>query len=199
MSYELSDFYQYIAPDVRGCPGPVVNNAVRDAIITFCRRSSYWREWLDDHISAYEDDESVELDIPDNTRLVDVIAIQMINDDGTYGDYLDKDTYVYKGFESTPTVLFNVPVEEDLDARVRVALTPDVDTDTVENWVYEDFRDAICSGAKSRLLSMRSTAWYSPDESNFHRAMFNKAVSHAAAIVALESVNTLAPKKPRYI
>jgi len=199
MSYTLENFYRYIAPDVNECPMPVVEDAVRDAIITFCQRSSYWRLWLEDQISVSQDDESVELELPKNTRLVDVLGIQKVNSDGDYGDYLDKGSYVYAGFESTPQILFNVPADEDFDARVRVALRPDIDTDTVQDWVYEDFRDVICHGAKYRLLSMRSKAWYAQAESEFYRRHFKDAINRAAALVALESVNTLAPKQAGYI
>jgi len=199
MSYTLENFYKYIAPDVNGCPMPVVEDAVRDAIITFCRRSSYWRKWLEDQVSVFRDDESVDLELPSDTRLVDVLAVQKVNDDGTYGDYLDKSSYVYAGFESTPQILFNDPADEDFDARVRVALRPDVDTDTVQDWVYEDFREVICHGAKYRLLSMRSKTWYAQAESDFYRRRFNDAINRAAALVALESINTLASKQTGYI
>ena len=199
MSYELDNFNKYIAPEVRGCPMPVIEDAVRDTIRWFCGRTSYWRMWLDDQLSVYEDDESVELELPDNTRLVDVLAIQKVNDNGTYGDYLDKDAYVYAGFESTLQILFNEPATENYDARVRVALKPDIDTNTVQDWVYEDFRDVVCHGALSRLLNMSTKPWYQQSAALAHRKHFDAAVTAAIAQVALECVNTLAPKKTGYI
>jgi len=199
MSYDLSSFYKYIAPDVRGCPQPVVEEAVRDAVIEFCRKTGYWRKWLDSEVSVYEDDEYAELDLPTNTRLVDVIAVQYVNNDGTYGDYLDRDSYEWKGFESAPRLLFNTPATEDYDARVRVSLAPDVDTDTVQDWVYDDFRDTICHGATARLQNMSGASWYRQKQAADHRYSFLMDTSRVAAKVAMDNVNKLAPKQTGYI
>jgi len=199
MSYELEDFYKYIAPDVQGCPIPTVEDAVRDAIREFCHRSNYWRMWLEDTIYVSEDDETVDLEIPANTRLVNVLAIQAVNDDGSYGDYMDKDEFLYPGLDSTQKILFNTPAEEDFEARVRVSLKPDIDTDTVQDWVYEDFRDIIVSGALSRLLNMSSKSWYRQAEAMAHKYRFDSAVSKALSVAAMESVSKLAPKKTGYI
>ncbi len=199
MAYYKYDFYKYVAPDVYGVPEPTVEDTVEDVIIDFCQKTSFYRQWLEDQISVYEDDEEIELDLPGNTAVVEVIAIQKVETDGSYGDIIDPDTYVFSNQGDEPKILFNDPSDEEYDARVRVALRPSVGFSIVPDWIYEDWRDVIAHGVKQRLLAMRSKPWYALTESEQHRAWYEQGIRKASRKVVQETINKIAPPIKRYI
>lgn len=199
MSYTTEDFYKYIAPDVNGVSIPIVADTVADTIIHFCRKTSFWRLWLEDHIAVYIDDEQVPLDLPEGTQVVNIIAIQVVENDGTYSSFIDPNTYTYSKRIDEPGIVFTEPSNEDYEARVRVALRPIEGFSEVPDWLYEDWRDTISCGAKHRLLSMRSQSWYSPVEAEQNRLFYQAGVTSASAKVVLETINKIHKPKSRYI
>ncbi len=199
MTYYKYDFYKYVAPDVNGVPEPTVEDTVEDVIIDFCRKTSFYRQWLEDQISVYVDDEEVELDLPANTAVVEVVAIQEVETSGDYGDFIDPDTYIFSNQGDEAKILFSDPSDEEYDARVRVALRPVVGFTVVPDWIYEDWRDTIAEGAKYRLLSMRSKPWHSRIESHEHRVLYERGLHRASAKVVLETINKIRKPTSRYI
>jgi hypothetical protein len=209
-TYCKADFYKYVAPHVYGVSEPAVEGAVEDVIIDFCNRTSFYRRWLEDYISVAIGDEEVDLDLPRNTAVVDVIAIQKVDDGGEYGEFLDPDSYLFSNqtmkeagttdlYDNTSKILFNEPSDEGYEARVRLALRPIVGFTEVPNWVYEDWREVIVHGVLSRLLSMRSKAWYALTESEQHRNWYMAGVRKAANKVVLETINKVSKPVSRYI
>jgi len=199
MTYYKYDWYKYVAPDVNGIPEPTVEDTVEDVIIDFCQKTSFYRQWLEDQISVAVDDEEVELDLPDNTAIVEVVAIQKVETSGGYGDFIDPDSYIFSNQGDEAKILFNDPSDEEYDARVRVALRPVVGFSTVPDWIYQDWRDVIAHGVKSRLLAMRSKPWYALTESEQHRAWYDQGVRKASGKVVLETVNKIRKPTARYI
>lgn len=199
MTYYKYDFYKYVAPDVRGIAMPTVEDAVEDVIIDFCQKTSVYRQWLEDQISVAVDDEEVELDLPDDTAVVEVMGIQEVDDDGEYGDFIDPDTYMFTNQGDTPKIIFSEPSEDEYDARVRVALRPIIGFTEVPDWLWEDWRDVISEGVKARLLSMRSMSWYSPNEAGQHMAQYLLGVHKASRQVVLETINKVTKPVSRYI
>lgn len=199
MPYYKYDFYKYIAPDVHGVPEPTVEDTVEDVIIDFCRKTSFYRQWLEDQISVFVDDEEIELDLPEDTAVVEIIAIQEVETSGDYGDFIDPDTYIFSNQGDEPKILFNEPSEEEYDARVRVALRPVRGFSVVPDWIYEDWRDTIAEGAKFRLLSMKSKPWYSRIERDQHRVWYERGIHKASRMVVLETINKIKKPTARYI
>jgi len=199
MTYYKYDFYKYVTPHVYGVPGPVVEDVVEDVIMDFCQQTGVYRQWLDDHIFVSVDDEEVELDLPDNTAVVDVLAVQEVEEDGLYGGYLEPDTYLFSNQSGTPTLLFNTPSEEDYEARVRVALRPTVGFTIVPEWLYIEWRDVISEGVLAHLLAMRAKPWYALTESEQHRQKYLDGIRTASGKTVLETLNKVTKPVSRYI
>jgi hypothetical protein len=201
MTYAKDDFYKYVAPDVRLVPIPTVEDAVEDVIIDFCQKTSIYRQWLEDTISVVEDDTEVELTLPDNTAVVNVMAVQELDDNGDpiEDQFIDPDTYHFSNQDGTPKILFMQPSDEEYDARVRVSLRPVVAFTVVPDWIWEDWRDVIVSGVKYRLLSMRAQAWYSPVEAEYHYRLYMAGVRKASSAMVLETINKICKPTSRYI
>jgi hypothetical protein len=199
MTYSKSDFYKYVAPDVRGVPTPTVEDTAEDVIIDFCQKTSLYRQWLEDQILVLVDDEDVELDLPEDTAIVEVMGIQEVDDSGDYGDFIDPDTYMFSNQGDTLKIIFNDPSDREYDARVRVALRPTIGFTVVPDWIWEDWRDVIAEGIKYRLLSMRSKSWYAPTEAAFHLGLYSQGIRKAARKVVLETVNKVDKPVSRYI
>jgi len=199
MAYSKSNFYKYVAPDVNQAPSPVVEDTVEDVIIDFCQKTSFYRQWLEDHIEVSVDDEEVELDLPDDTAVVEIISIQAVESDGSYGGFIDPDTFMFSNQGDEPRIIFNDPSNEEYTARVRAALRPVVGFTDVPDWIYEDWRDAIVDGVKYRLLAMRSKPWYALQESEQHRVWYEREVRKASASVVLETINKVKRPTSRYI
>jgi hypothetical protein len=199
MTYHTYDFYKYVAPDVMGVSIPTVEDAAEDVIIDFCQTTSAYRQWLEDTVSVSTGDEEIEIDPPEDTAVVEIIAIQKIDSSGDYGDFVDQDTYQFSNREATPKIIFNDPVDEDYDARIRAALRPVVGFSDVPDWLWTDWRDVIASGIKYRLLSMRSQRWYSSREADLHLGAYFRGTNRAARQVVLETLNKINKPTSRYI
>jgi hypothetical protein len=202
MPYYKYDFYKYVAPDVYGCPMPVIEDTAEDVIIDFCRKTSFYRQWLEDLISVAVDDVDVELDLPRNTTVVEVMTVQKVDGNETpIDEYLNDEDFTFSNQDDSGTarLVFREPAQEAFDARVRVALRPVVGFTIVPDWLYEDWRDAIVAGIKARLLSMRSKAWYALTESEQYRLRYNEEIRRASRVVVLETVNKIRKPPTRYI
>ncbi|MFP4036997.1 MAG: hypothetical protein ACLFUE_05705 [Desulfobacteraceae bacterium] len=199
MTYYTYDFYKYIAPDVPMVPLPTVEDTVADVIIDFCQKTSIYRQWLEDYIAVSQDDEEVELDLPNSTAVVEILAIQEVEDIGDYGDFRNLDDFMFTNQADTPMLLLNDPAEKDYEARVRVALRPTIGFTEVPDFIYEDWRDVIASGAKHRLLAMRGKPWYAPRDAEGHRMDYRRGVQRASSRVVLETINKVNKPTSRYI
>lgn len=199
MTYYTYDFYKYVASDVPMVPMPTVEDTVADVIIDFCQQTSVYRQWLEDQISVYQDDEEVELDLPADTAVVEILGVQKVDSDGNYGDFIDAETYIFSAQGEIPKLLFNEPVEQDFDARVRAAIRPVIGFTEVPDFIYEDWRDVIVNGAKARLFNMKAKPWHSPVEAEKARYQYNRALQRAGAKVLLETINKVHKPASRYI
>lgn len=200
-TYLKSDFYKYIAPHARGVPEPTVEDAVEDVIIDFCSKTSLYRQWLEDTISVGIDDTEIELDIPNDTAIVEIMAVQKLDDDGNPTDeFVPDEDYVFSNqSDNLPKLIFSEPSTEEYEARVRVALRPEIGFSTVPTWLYERWRNTIVEGVLAYLLSMRSKPWYAQSESALHMAAYERDVGRVSAGAVLETINKVKRPTSRYI
>lgn len=202
VTYTFADFCPYVAPVLPMCPLPTIEDAVRDAIITFCDKTWFWRQWLETTIVVVEGDTEAALDLPSNTRLVGVVSVQELDDatEQTWGDFVDPATYQMSRFDYYPKILFPDGAEEDFEARVRVALKPTRAATSIPEWMFEDWADVISDGAKWWLLSMSNKPWGNSQEAPLYRDRFLVGIGMATSKVVLETINSgIRPLKQRYI
>lgn len=192
VTYTFADFYPHVSPVLPMCPQPTIEDAVRDAIIVFCDKTWFWRQWLETTIIVYEGDTEAALALPANTRLVGVVSIQKLEDETeqTWGDFIDPDTYEISRFDPYPKILFPDGAEEDFEARVRVALKPTRAATSIPEWIYEDWLEVITDGAKWWLLSMSNKPWGNSQEAPIYGNRFQDGIGIAMTKVVLETKNS---------
>lgn len=199
MTYYTYDFFKYVAPSAHMVPMPVVEDTAADVIIDFCLKTSVYRQWLEDHIYVYEDDEDVEVDLPANTAVVEILAVQEVEESGDYGEFRDPDTYMFSDQDGDSKLLFNDPAEKDYEARIYASLRPTIGFTVVPDWIYENWRDVISEGIKYRLLAMTSKPWFSATEAGKCYANYRAGLQKASARVVMEVINKINKPESRYI
>lgn len=193
----LTDFYPYILPEVPGCPEPTVDVALRSAMIEFCEKTLIIQRDLDP-VTVVKGITDYDIDPPNNqlvTRLLRVwykdveltpTAPDNVNNAEVYNTLFtgaDKNRADPRMFIQKDERTFTVyPIPQETVANgltVRAALKPTRLAETVEDVLFEDYAEAISSGAKYRLLSMASKPWTNGPSATLALATFNTAINVA--------------------
>lgn len=183
-----------IAPDVPGCPSPLIEQAVRETAIDFLEQThlvqrtvapiniaagalprtfaspvinpgervlGIKKAWIFDEPAEVRAPSEVEDDWPDwKTRTGDPECIVMERDD-TY--------YVVPAPDSLLTAAL----------RLRVAIGLLDSATQCDDLLRVEWRDAITSGAKARLMFMQEKPWSSPDRAATFQSLYLDAVNSA--------------------
>lgn len=197
---EYTDFLPNVLINVLGCMEDVALGAIGSAAIRFCEDSLIWQE---DNPAA---DISINVDtysilpaaIPDSRVVVPIYVSYNGNPvepvtraelDRSFPGWRNAEPgtpYCY--FVETPgTIRFNVRPNEDITAGLftRVALKPTQDATAVGDIVYDDWRDAIESGALAMLFGMKDKPWSDPDRSTGEGRNFTFQIQRARAREAM--------------
>jgi hypothetical protein len=195
-----SDFYNYMLPDLPGCPFIAMDFALRQSAIQFCVQSLAWRyvhqsvpitvdvdEYLysppDDalvHAVLYAEFNDVKIDV--NTRPDDMLIWNWRHSTGT-------PQYLLSGPTSF-TLVPNPDVEGTLT--LTVAVKPDDDSIGIENNdIFTEYKDAIVHGAKARLMLSPKKPYTDAQLAAIHMHEF--AVKTTAAGVRAARAFTRAP------
>jgi len=185
---DLTDFYDYVLPDLPRCPENVALLQIRLACEDFYRRSMVKRATLDD-ITTAEDAAEYALTLPTGYVAdralhvwldgIEIEPIGMDDRDGIKPNWkteTDQPKYYYLpdtsniGLFLTPDGVYTVSVE--------AVLKPKSDATEIDNWVFETYREGIASGAKYRLMAMSKKPW-SSDLAAMHKGVFDQCVNKA--------------------
>jgi len=200
----LTEWWNEVAPDVVAVPMPAVENAVRNACITFCEQTLLWKEELD-RINVVADQNNYTLTAPENSVIISVDDVkykQDGEDDDQFKtldpasenqlDLHDTGSWKYRT-ATTPSkywvdkdrvlYLVNTPTEKsDEGLLVRVNLKPARSCTTIEEFLYNDHFKAIGHGAKADLLSRKAMSWYAPKLALEHETRFQELIDNAKGI-----------------
>lgn len=179
------DFAPYIRPEVQGCPDFLLERAIRDACIDFCRRSDvYLAEPEFIQISAGVNEYAVT--IPSGTELNHIVDIynnntalkpvsytellQRLGDETSRGSpksYAQRDN---KDFYLAP-----IPAEQD-SLRVLYSLKPTATSTSIPDTIGKEYREVISHGALFRLQMMAGQPFSNPNYGGINRDLFEKEV-----------------------
>jgi hypothetical protein len=193
----LSDFYQYVIPEVPGCPEVTADVAIRAALIEFCEKTLVIQRDLDpvtvvNGITDYDIDppasqlvsrlmrvwyKDVELTptAPDNVHNAEVYNTLFTGADKERSDprmFIQKDERTFSIY----------PIPKDTVANgltIRAALKPTRNAETIEDVLFEDYAETVAHGAKYRLLSMASKPWTNGPAASLALAAFNSGINVA--------------------
>ena len=194
---DYTDFYEYVLPEVHGCPKGVAKNAIRDAVIEFCDKSFIWSApSLKTDIMAgfarYAFDARVDNAIPATLTFV---AISDSPIDIIGQKEMESVTKEWRNLtSSSPTKCFmdtantirlvGTPTQDIEDGLyVEVALKPSRSSTQCPDFILENWAEAISHGALARLKAMVGRVWADANLVPYHRAEFRAGVSRAKSAV----------------
>jgi hypothetical protein len=182
-----SDFYDLLSPDVPNCPQPAQEQALRQSAIAFCEQSLAWKYTLPDFDVTVA---SADYDFPDITdAVVHAIVFAEFNDQEIDVNTAQDDMRIWnwrhqpgspeyvlggpKSFKLVPT--------PDLEGTLtmEVALKPSPTAETIDDDLYDEFREAIVHGALSRLMLSPKKPYTDTNLGTYHAQQFVAAAAAA--------------------
>ena len=199
MAVPYTDFLPEVLPFCPDVSEPQALNAIRNACIEFCERTSMWRSSIQIPVAVgnnfyplHVDLESVSatiLSIYYGEQLLQSTSEESLNNSSANGDW--------RILEGSPTMFTSDPdtqaftlsrVPQDVDAgkimRVRYALRPTRDSEEVGlDYIYSRWAEVIGHGALSRLYMTMGQPYYNPQAAVSYGNMFATGVGKARAEV----------------
>ena len=188
-----TDFYEYVLPEVHGCPKGIAKTAIRDAVIEFCDKSLIWTapSTTTDIIAGYSRyafDSRADDAIPATVTFVAIEDSPLHIISQKELESLNNDWRNITS--STPTKCFmdtantlrlvGTPTEDiDDGLYVEVALKPSRTSTQCPDFILENWAEAIAHGALARLKAMVGRVWADSNLVAFHRSEFRAGVSRA--------------------
>lgn len=192
-------FYPDVLPELPGAPLPLVDHWLRNAAIEFCERSKAHVETLVP-VDAVASQMAYVLPMPTDgapvpvtlNELVEIVSVRFSGekltprapqfldtkyDDweaevGTPADYTQADT--------ENVLLVPAPADAAVGAIVvRAALKPTSTATGIADWLYSQYRQALCAGAKAKMMAMENQPWTRPDLVALNLGIFEEAISKA--------------------
>lgn len=182
---DLSGIARLVRIAVPGCPDPLIDDAIIDAAIEFCRDTRAVTETL--NLTTVIGQSTYALAMATGTRANRAQRVERdtvplgksskpVFDDnphlraaGTAGHYYLDDDSIVLG-----------PVPDAVETlKVSVVIEPALGSPTVPDVLYNDWRRVIASGAKAVLLAIPKTEWQSLPDAAVENAMFRIGVESA--------------------
>lgn len=187
-----AEFHSFVAPEVSGCPIPVIDHHLMLAAREFCQRTGAWREWVDE-FTADGTTNRFDYDLGVQQELVKVAqalrngtelgvraggsALPPDWDDGDSTKSYAQDTLVH--FDSAEFVVFPQPTAGDV-FRLEIVFKPTLGSTGVGDLVFDSYCNEIATGAKARILKMPRRDWTDFALSAHHSTQFELAIARAA-------------------
>jgi hypothetical protein len=181
----LSLFTPMVALHTPGAPDILIEHYVRQSAIQFCNRTKIVKEALD----AEEIGAEGLYDLPSNTVAVELVYVdgepigpvsedQLRVDSGNWKTRTGKPTHYVSSL--TQLRLYPLP-DETVQVEVTVASRPSMTSASLADVLYNEWFEAIVSGAIMSITTLPGQAYSNPDVAKYHRALFEDHVVSAQA------------------
>jgi hypothetical protein len=181
----FSQWYDDVLPYVPGCPQAMALNAIRKAAIEFCEKSWAWI-----YNPAAQDVVASQIEYPFSTpsnAVVNKVLRAWYDNKPIHPlspDQLDEMFANWRTTSGTPEyhtqedernlLLVQVPAASLTGGlKMRLSLKPKFDAADIESRMYEEYREAIASGALYRLMSSPKKPYSDPNTAIFHKSAFD--------------------------
>jgi len=183
---EFADMINLVAPELPGCPDPLIEKAFLDISRIFCRDSTVYRKELTP-VTLVSGQGDYVLVAPDNYEVISIsqawyngIALLPLTRRPVRKPTGNAPSY----YLSSGTNAIGVhPIPNDIAAggevEVEGILRPTLDATGAAEEILERWEDEIVAGVLSRLMSNTNKAWSNPDGSMRHAISFRRGVSKA--------------------
>jgi hypothetical protein len=162
----LTELYPRIAPEVPGAPSIMMDAAILEVLVDFCKRTGAWRYILD-RISLVSEQENYTIDEwPEEARLLKVERVTKYDVDADQTDYVGTNynlDCVKLDVDRKVVTLLVVPQEDTSNAlEIEVSLVPGREITEVPTEFFEEYYQTLAKGIKANLLFMAGKKWSNP-------------------------------------
>jgi len=188
MNYK--DMVSLLPYHIAGCPDFVAEKAIKDAVLSFCKRSNAYRLTLDPVLTVaglYEYD----IDLPRNTNITEIYSVirgeKELEPDTEQG--ANHANPKWRTEKSTPThyirpnnkmmYLVPVPIKSGENVTIHAAIKPSLTSTSISTDFVEDHVDGIMAGAMANLFNAHEMPWANPQRAAKHEAEFAAHISEA--------------------
>jgi len=183
-----SEFYDLTVPDLPGCPMGVLNYALRQSAIAFCEQSQAWKFTLDDIAVEANTGVYALINTPVGS-IVHVITYAKFNDTEISPNTSESNIPIWNWRDQTgipeyvlggPTAVTLVPTP-NLNGTLKLiaVLKPTPVAEGIDDDIFNEYREAIVHGAKSRLMLSPKKPYTDASLGTYHNQQF--AIKTASA------------------
>jgi hypothetical protein len=191
------------------CSSPVAEQAVRDAVIEFCRKTRVLKA---DHTPIDSVASTGEYTWAPGAGLKVVRAeevwyekkkleVSSAQDVSSLYDYWpDEEGTPLYFLQEVVEKLIIVPKPEAAVVsaiRAKISVRPSRSATTIDDTIHDKYFDEIIYGAKARLFAMRKEHWFDIELSAYHRRMFESCIGRVAVLV--DKGHTRMPLRSRVV
>jgi len=188
MNYK--DMVSLLPYHIAGCPEFVVEKAIKDAVLSFCKRSGAYRATLDP-IMTVSGLVEYDVDLPKNTNIAEVHSVTLAEKE-IAPDTEQGATHAnpqWRTEKSTPThyirpsnkvlYLAPVPIKSGDNVTLHASLKPSLSATSISTSFVEDYVDGIMAGALANLFNAHDMPWANPQRAMKHEAEFEAHIRDA--------------------
>lgn len=189
----VSDIVPFIAPEVPGCPEPLIKQAVVQTAIEFCTETLAWQE-IQDPVALVDGGNELVIDVPRDSRIVAVKDIwasnrklrpvtmdQLFERIPNWQTATGSEPAYYNASADWQTIrIYPSPLDsQGAKLTVRAAYAPKITATTLPDEIVTKHLDGLTGGAKARLMIMPGRSWTNAQMGGVYRAQFNDQVLKA--------------------
>jgi hypothetical protein len=181
---KFSDLSAYIRPEVQGCPDHLIERAVRDSCIDFCRRTDVYMP-EPEAVTVVKGVNEYALSLPTGTELNHIIDIY--NDTAPLkpvsytkllsilGNETEQGTpQYYAQRDNTDFYLAKIP-NRDYSLKVVFSVKPSSTSTSIPDTVGKEYREILVHGALYRL-QMMNQPWGNANLAGSNKQLFDREV-----------------------
>lgn len=175
-----SEFYDFVAPDVPGCPFGMIDVAVRQSAIDFCAQSLAWSYQHPD-VAVVAGTNTYNY-VPPSGAVVHAVTYAELNGKEVPSQVAAYSINIYdwRNQSGMPryvlgdaTALTLVPnPDANGTLKLTVALKPSTSAIGVDDNIFNEYREAIVHGALARLMLSPKKPYSSPQLATHHQQQF---------------------------
>lgn len=169
MAIKWEKFFPRVMPEVKGCPAPIVIQAIRDAAREFCEKTWVWQEIVPFQMEKGQ--REVFISMPRGASLV---SVKSIVEEG--GEHTVPDDIFIRSDRNLDQ--FKSEASSTKQTQARGIFTPSENSDSCPDFLYNDHAEIIAHGVKARLMYDARKTWGHPDLAAMHHNMFRKGIAN---------------------
>jgi hypothetical protein len=200
MATAISSFTRHILPDVPGCPSFVIEEKVVEALQQFCKDTKILNKGIEVEDIDYStvdstDNDSIDVDLSSYVTGIAPVSISEFQIDGAPYDLekmeLVNDNSNLENILKDGVKFFTIPDEDTItifpftdqavnfDIYLRIVFKPKDGITTIDDFFYDDYREAICAHAKSEIQRMKDKAWTNLDHATINAKTYSAKMGEA--------------------